>query len=333
MKPLRWSRILAAILGTALAAAVAAACLPDNEYQRFQLVDGTIYDNVRWSYERMHFDPRPVDIAIVGPSRSRLGLSAGRIAERLAAAGHPAEVANFSIVADGRNVEWLLVHELLATKRPKTIIVAVNETPNRWGHPAFKYIAPASAIAWPPAPFLHNSIYDLMYLPYRQLKLFAALAFPDLMGLRKTFDPAVYAATRSDFTTSHRMLDGRWIEMGREIPRGDLLEQAATAAATRRQSAVPGRLTRLTDADDRAYVTEIAREAKAHGTRLLFVFIPIFNGSPRVEDRAFYERHGRVLDNGDLAQQDRLYQGWAHLNHAGAMVLSDRVAAAIAGTP
>ena len=93
---------------------------------------------------------------------------------------------------------------------------------------------------------------------------------------------------------------------------------------------VPRALSSVIEADDRVYTEAIVRQAQAHGTKLVFVYIPRFTGSLSPESRAFYGQYGTVQDNGDLAQQDRLFSGWPHLNHAGAMIVSDRVAQAVA---
>ena len=39
---------------------------------------------------------------------------------------------------------------------------------------------------------------------------------------------------------------------------------------------------------------------------------------------------GEVLDCSDLAARSTLYMDWAHLNHAGAMIVSDRIADVVA---
>jgi hypothetical protein len=181
----------------------------------------------------------------------------------------------------------------------------------------------------PPAVYLHNAFYDITYLPYRQLELFAAWLFPKALGLTNRFDPVRYANYPTDLTVSHRVQDGRWIEMSREIPRDVLLAQAKQHLRPQKHAFVPRALSNIVDGDDHAYIREIARQAAAHGTQLIFVYIPIFNGAPAVEDKNFLRQYGLVLEYSDLPQQDKLYQGWAHLNHAGAMVLSDRVARAL----
>ncbi|MGI4876305.1 MAG: hypothetical protein ACRYG4_02325 [Janthinobacterium lividum] len=330
MTRINWSAKLLGILAAALLTAVAAAALPDNPYQRWQQVENTLFANAAWSYERIHFDPRPVDVAIIGPSRSQIGLSAPRIAERLAALGQPVTVANMSVIESGRNLEWAITDELFKVKHPKLLIILVGEERNRWGHPGFKYVAPAAAIAWPPQPFLHNSLYDITYLPFRQMRLFAASLFPETFGLRTRFDPARYAALPTDFTTSQVLTDGKLIDMEVAHSADELRAEARAFAATQQESMIPPALAPVIEADDPVYVGAMARLAAAHNTRVLFVFLPEFGGATTIEGRDFYARFGPVENYGDLARDPAMFQSFAHLNRRGALIASDRVAAAAA---
>lgn len=327
---MNWGAAFVGILASALLAAVAAAALPDNPYQRWQQVENTLYGNATWSYERIHYDPRPVDVAIIGSSRAQIGLSAPRIATRLAALGRPATVANMSVIEDGRNLEWAIADELFKVKRPKLLIISIAEDVNRWGHPGFKYIAPSSAVAAPPAPLLHNSLYDLAYLPYRQLHLFAASLFPQVFGLRTQFDAARYAALPIDYSQSQKMADGVLIDMQRPHSADELRAENRAFEATRKPSLVPKAIQPIIEADSPVYLTQIARLAAARGTKIIFVYLPEFEGPATIGNRDFYARLGEVENDSDLARDPGLYQSFAHLNHAGAMIVSDRVAAAAA---
>ena len=329
MTPLRWPLTLIAILGTALVAAAGAAALPDNPYQRWQLVEHTLYANATWSYERIRFDPAPIDVAVLGASRSLMGLSAPRVAADLAAAGRPLTVANLSVVEDGRNLDWAIADELFRAKRPKVVVVMIGESVHRWGHPGFKYVAPAGAVAAPPAPLLHNSLADLAYLPYRQLTLFAARLAPGVAGLRDAFDPAAFAAKPDDYTRSQTLADGKRIDMDGAMTAGDLDAERRTFAAARHESRLPAAIARFTDRDEPVYVDAIARLAADHGARLIFVFLPEFDGATTIEDRAFYAARGAIADDGDLAHDPGLFQSFAHLNRRGALIASDRLAATI----
>ena len=328
MKGFKALGIICASLAVALALNALACLLPDNPYQRWQLTDGTIYDQLRWAYERIHYDDRPIDVAIVGPSRTLLGLSAERIGRNLSAHGEPADVANFSVVGAGRNVQWAIANELFKTKSPKVLVLGVDGAPHPYGHPAFKLVAPATAVAFPPAPLLHDYSYDLAYLPSRQVKLFAAGLFPELFGLRKEFDPGAYARTRSEFTSGILHLDNKTIDMDSHTSPQTLRKQA--------QPLVPASLMdRLVlwccnNGDDHVYIPAISELARAHGTRLVFAFLPTFEGTAAVEDRDFLSQYGLVVDNGDMSQDAGVYENWSHFNHAGAVKASDRIASAIA---
>ena len=77
----------------ALAIDAAVCLLPENHYQRWQSLDGAMYEHLHWMYERIHFDPKPIDIAIFGLSRTKVGLSAAAIERRLALYAKQANVA------------------------------------------------------------------------------------------------------------------------------------------------------------------------------------------------------------------------------------------------
>lgn len=332
MRRMAWSGRLLAILGVAVLSAAVAAALPDNPYQRWQLVENTLYANATWSYERIHFDPRPIDVAIIGSSRTQLGLSAPRVARDLAAAGQPLAVANLSVIEDGRNIQWAVANELFKAKRPRVMVMVVGATFHPWGHPGFKYVAPAAALAAPPVPLLHNYFKDLIYLPYRQLELAAAAVAPSLSGLRAGFDPVRYAAKPVDYSEPQTLADGKRLDMYKTMTADALRAEAHKFAGEHHASRTPKVVTRVTDIDEQVYSDAIARLARAHGVPMIFVYMPEFEGAAAIEGQAFYAARGRIVSLADLSHAAALYQSFAHLNHRGAMIASDRVAAVVAET-
>jgi hypothetical protein len=317
--------VAAVCLALALDAAV--TLLPENSHLRWRQLDGTIYGGLRWTFERIHFDLRPVDIAIVGPSRTQLGLGAKMIEDRLQAKGQPVNVANFSLEAAGRNLHWTIVDELYKTKAPKIIVIGVDAEPYPYGHPAFKYVASTAAVVRPPEPFLHNYFYDLAYLPSRKVKTFLAQLFQDATGLEGRFDPEVYRNARTDFTSSFTA-EGRFVDMDREVPRETLLAQ--TPPPSKPSRVAQFLLWCCNEGDDHTYIREIARAAKAHGTKLMFVFLPAYGDPTEITDRAFLEQFGTIVDEFNLSKDSSLYENWSHLNHAGAVIASAQLANAIA---
>jgi hypothetical protein len=311
------------ILATAILTAAIACALPDNAYQRWQLLDGTIHANLRWIYERCHYDPAPIDVAFIGPSRTEMGVNAPRLSAALAARGLPDKVVNFSLPEAGRNINYVVAHELLQTKRPRLIVLGVAEKPSRFGHPAFKYVAPASLVVDPGYLGDLNYFSDLVYLPYRQLELAAADVFPGLSGLRKTFDPAAFAGDSVD-TTGNQILPGGVVKDG-ETPAAlpELKRGVRKLEAGNHPPILPARLADAEFGDERHYVTEIAQEARAKGVPVIFLYLPYFGDRSDVQERPFYEQFGQVIDARFLAPHAEWYADYGHLTRTGAERLTD----------
>jgi hypothetical protein len=327
MAGLRLLGILCAAVAVALVLGAAVCLLPENEYERWQMQD-YMDGRLPWIYERIHFDPKPIDIAILGSSHAQLGLNTAAVEDQLAQRGKRASVVNFAIGGEGQNIQWAIVDELFKSKSPKVIVLGVDDQPLPYGHFAFKYVAPANAIVFPPTPFLHNYLYDLAYLPTRKVHLFAAELFPNLFGLTKQFDSKLYAAKRTDFTTDFPDEFGKMIDMMHPVPRATLLAQQHRPDG---RTFAARALNRISGGEDHLYIRKIAEEARTHGAQLIFIYIPIFGGPATISDIAFLEQYGTVLNIGDLAQRDDLFENWSHFNHAGAIAASARLGDAIAG--
>ena len=221
--------ILAA-LGVALALNVAVCFLPENPYQRWQLVLG-YFDRPRWIYERIHFDPRPIDVVILGTSRTQTGFNTAAIEQELAARGKHLNVVDFGIYRPGRDIEWAILNEVYKAKSPKVIVLEIFDPVYPFTHDLFKYVAPVGALVSAPVrPVPHQYFVNLTYLPIRKLKLFGASLFPELFGMSKQFDPEAYARNRTDYTTSFTDEHGEIVNMEAIVPREVLFEQLRRAA-------------------------------------------------------------------------------------------------------
>jgi hypothetical protein len=252
-----------------------------------------------------------------------LGVDAPRLGAALAAEGLPDHVVNFSLPEGGRNINYVVAHELLETKRPRIIVLGVVEKPSRFGHPAFKFIAPRSLIVDPGYLGDLNYLSDLAYLPYRQLTLAIADLLPGLEGLRKTFDPADYAGQSLD-TTGSQILPGGVFKNG-ETPASaaELARGVHKLEAGNHPPILPPRYRDLEFGDERHYVAEIAREARAKGASIMFLYLPYYTDDSDLQERAFYEQFGPVLDERYLAHHAEWYADYGHLTRTGAHHLTD----------
>ncbi len=331
------TRITLLILATALLCAFAAALLPDDPYQRFQLLDGTIHRKSRWIYERIHFDPRPIDVVAIGSSRIGADFNAPYMQDLLGARGIRANVVNFSLPEAGRDINYAVFEELLKTKHPALLILSVAEKPSRVGHSAFKYIAPRALVADPAYPGNVNYLSNLAYLPYRQMKLTAARIFPQAYGLRTQFDPARYWGQSYQSTGDIVLPDGT-IKNGTkaaamsELERGVHKLEAGTTPPL-----LPREMAAIEFGDEYVWTARIAELARREHVRIMFLFLPYFTGPRTVQELRFYQNYGPVVDGSFVAGHPEWYSDYAHMTSTGATKLTERLAPDVArmliGTP
>jgi hypothetical protein len=319
----RTTVVLFSILGTAATLAIAASLIPDNPYLRFQLLKNTFHAPVPWTYERIHFDSRPIDVVIIGDSRIWLGVSPIRMEENLSRSGLSAGVVNFSMPQEGRNTNYVIIKELFrAERRPKILVVGVVEKPSRFGHPAFKYISDTSDVAEAAYPINLNYLSDLSYLPFRQLKLAAMRLFPHAFNVALQFDPTSYVGSNYDATVSSRFVPDRFLDRGL-VPRKKLVEDAAQWEKRSIPPLLPAAMADLEFGDENFYIKKIAALAKASRVQIAFLYIPYFSGPPSPLEESFYSQYGPVFKADFVNDRDHLFLDYAHLNRVGAVLVTD----------
>jgi hypothetical protein len=315
---------LAGIFGTALALAVVACLIPDNPYLRFQLLKNTDGAQAQWIYERIHFDSRPFDVVFSGPSRTMVGVSSSRIQEDLRRLGSSASVVNFSLPETGRNLDYVIIKELFKTdRRPKLLVLGVIEKPSRFGHSKFKYLSDSSDVVEAAYPINLHYFADLSYLPFRQMKLAAMWLFPGTFNVDPQFDPASYQGSDYDITMWIRLRD-------RVVPRAKLLKDAGDSENGFTPPLLPAAAADIEFGDENFYIRKIVAMARARRVRVAFLYIPYFTGPPTTLEEAFYAQFGPILNANFVSDKDQLFMDYAHLNHAGAVELSDWLAERIA---
>jgi hypothetical protein len=322
-------RAFAAILGAAFAVAAGVCFLPENAYQHWQLLDGTIHGRSRWLYERVHFDPRPIDVAIVGPSRTGRGIDAARLQAALGRLGTPAQVVNLALPEGGRNTNDVIAEEMLKTKTPKLLVIGVIEKPSRFGHPAYKYLAPRTMVINPGYPTNIKYLPDLAYLPYRQMRLFAADVAPAAVGLTKTFNPQAYEPNPVG-QARFRLDSGVVRDADQAAPLPELEAGVHNLEAGTRPPILPKALSYLEFGDERYYVRRMVTAAQRKGVKVAFLFLPYYTGPTTIQEEPFYRQYGPVWNAGFLAYRPELYSDYAHLTTTGANTATDWLAPLVA---
>lgn len=318
-------RATLAILGIALVAAVATLALPTNPYQRYQLLHGTIHARAQWIYERIHFDPTPIDVVVIGSSRTGAGVDARRLGELTGL-----NVVNFSLPEAGRNINHAIIAELLTAKSPKLLVIGVTEKPSRTGHSTYRYFAPAAALLDPGFAGNLNYLPDLGHLPFRQLELFAATLAPAVIGLSPRFDPTRYAGPVYDTNADIVLPDGRIKPTGIAADPAELARGVARYERGIRPPILPATLADIEFGDERSYVRRIAALARARGIRVAFLALPYYTGPVAVQEAALYRSIGPLWNAGFLRDRPEFYSDYGHLTRDGARMLTDWLAPQVA---
>jgi hypothetical protein len=308
--------------------------LPDNRYIRFQqLNDGQLYRS-QWLYERLHFDATPIDIAIVGTSRTKFAISAPLLEQTLGQDGAPGlQVANLSHLEAGYDLMYAITKELFATKHPKILLVNVVEQADRFGHPAFKNLADRDDVYDNPLFINRDYFTDALFLAYRQLKLWVIGRDPGFFGYTTTFDPATYAGSALDTTGSEQFPDGTSIDTESPHAEQEIERLARNYWSGLHRPLLPPSLREREFAVSRASIRKIVALARRNDCALYFYYVPMFRGPEKPLDYDFYESLVGA-DHIMLAEATRegyqYYWDGRHVNRTGAELLTRALGARLA---
>lgn len=324
--------LLAALiaLGALLGASV---LLPQDRYYRFQTQNNVSTRKADWIYERLHFDPTPVDVALIGTSRMAGGLS-GPLIERkyCKATGRLIHVANLAIPVTGRNMHYVIAKEAARTKAPALYVVELNDVETRRPHPGFIFLADVKDVLT--APILINLDYfsDLLRLPGRQADLFVE-TLTKTPVVRAKFDPDDYAGSNLDLTEVMISIDGR-------IKSRRITHSPAQMEAMRKERAkglspiylLPKPLRSLEYRFSRVYFDKLRQVARKAGGGVAYAYLPAY-GAPEMPAPLYKELKidGPVFDLGGAAALDpSLWLNATHFNADGATQASVRFAQQLA---
>jgi hypothetical protein len=330
------------LLGVAAAIALALVCalalLPHDPYLRFQQLAGESvqYLRVKWIYERIHHDPTPIDVAFVGTSHTQSGVDSELVENALAAAGERRHVVNFAVPHLGRDIQYLVVKELLASRKVQTLVLEVQQVESRAPHPGFQRLASKAELLQAPVLINTGLVENFSRLPLRELELHIKTARPAWFGLQAGFDPASYAGPHYDDT---------YLPHGTTKPRTavyPLAHFAPELAAIRADIAGKEALAKRFDSSlfeenplyryNSHYLREIVALAAHHKVQLVFMYLPYLQADETPPQLAWFAQRGPVLVPRAVIGDPALWQNADHLNVYGARVLSPWLAPSWGGS-
>lgn len=309
--------------------------LPHDSYHRYQSYDSVTTQKTDWIYERLHFDPAPIDVVLIGTSRMGGGLSAPLIEQYFCAAtGNHIQIANFSVPELGRNMHYAIAQEATGTKAPELIVVELNEIESRKPHNGFVAIASAKDILTAPIAININYFSDIIRLPGRQAQLFFS-ALVNSYHLRKAFDPEAYPGRHLDRTQILDQIDGTVISRDFTLPQAQL--EALTERRLAMQKPIyilPKPLRALEYRFSKHYLEKIRRSVKDIGATTDFVYLPAYK-SPEKLPPALSESLGLRMPPITIGEHTRtnpdMWIDATHVNANGARLQSLNFAQKLAG--
>lgn len=332
------ARLFGIGLLAALATLAVMVALPHDRYIRWQDERTEAYARLGWAYERIHFDPTPLDIALVGTSHTMNGLDGLAVAQSLAATGARGPdgrcltVTNLAIPAYGRNLHWAIVKELLGARKPRAIVLEVFENETRKAHPVFSHVADSADLLGAPVLFNQNYLADLIRLPYRQAKLWAESLSPETFGLKRRFSPADYDGSTVDNT---RVVNAGGQALTPPLTQvysaAELEQWGAMTRATKRLNILPKAFENYEYAVPQRYLPGIFAMAQARGVPVLLLYLPNYGQTSLPLDTSYF-RGRRLLTMPDILAHKEWWHDPAHLNAAGAAQASARLGQLLAST-
>jgi hypothetical protein len=271
------------------------ALLPVNERLKFVGLKDDCMNKGVWMYDRIVTNDKPIDIAFVGSSKTINGIDDRLLSESLA----DQEVVNLGYCRFGRNLQLVVVRNLVENKAVKLLILEVRETEKTSGHPIFPYVASSTDVLLP-YPFFNKHIAEDVWNHFSyKLELTQDAMFSPTKEIPTTKELYGYVAARDTASASELNSGSKHLKQ-------------------------PAFQQKLQDNFALKHVEKISALCKENGVTLKLLFLPSFHKANQENLNASnYSSYGSLLFPPDsiFANPNHWFDR-NHLNEAGAIKLS-----------
>ncbi|HAD96717.1 MAG TPA: hypothetical protein DCG19_04880 [Cryomorphaceae bacterium] len=276
---------------------------PVSEKAIFAGIENDCAGRGKWVYQRLYHSKTPVDMAMLGSSKTIHSVNSERL-EPYLSGWH---VANFGYCRYGRNLQLSLLKRILSEKKPKVVIMEVRAEENPYSHPVYPYIATNGELLTNYPLFNKDWLSDEFTAAQYRLQLIQELllqpdsstTFSDSDKQEHSFQPLMEKASRDDLRN-----------MKEKRQKGD----QRSSWKKKLDNTFPWH-----------YLQQMAKLCEEEGVTLFFLYLPNY-GVPLRQPVNIerYREYGPVL----LPPQAILDEpeNWAdpnHLNYKGAELLTD----------
>ncbi len=258
-------------------------------------------------YHRIFEDERPVDIVFSGASQTGSAFMDQFISEELnSITDQNIEVVNYGYCRRGRDIQYVMLKDLLDQKHPKILVVEVAEDEPKKSHPVFPYLAESK-------------------------DLFGALIFFNQRYFTSIWKGIAvrFEALRNKITGGNRVIaDNQYPDFGHR-PSSNVVDEAVikenSARWHRRLNKQKLQLVRDIELNySKHYLKRIAQLANKNQCTLLFVYLPE-SGSNLKEPllETYYELIAPVIIlPEELINDSANWKDATHFNDSGATAAS-----------
>ncbi len=249
----------------------------DREFA-WNFLKGDCSDYANWIYNRIYNNPKPVDVAFIGSSVTKSSINDFLLEKTFRKHSQlDWHFANLSFCQYGRNMNFVILKDLLTKKDVKFLVLEVRQDENRFGHPMFPYLADNETVLASHLLFNHDCFRDL-YL--------ASVSRVEYWKQRIFYKKPDYEKNERDYGHAYwnQVVDSTKLEV---IGLGEVkLHQKKEIPIFRSMNMQYPKY----------YIEKINRLCKTHDVELLFLYTPFYGGigfPPK--ELAFFQRFGEVF--------------------------------------
>lgn len=266
----------------------------------YQELKDDCFNHGLWVHDRIHINTKPIAIAFLGSSHTVNGINDEIITENISVG----QAVNLGYCRFGRNLNYVLLKEVILKKNVKHLILEVREHEDRYSHPVFPFIAESKDVVLPNLLFNRKFIGDLWAHFTYKIEIFQDKIYQhEPIAVTRTHD---FGFASSADTASTLYLDE--VKLKRSVSKPPLAKLAQDFHSN----------------FARVYLRKISELCHKNKIKITFLYMPSYG---ILMEKPFefetYSKYGRVL-----LPPKNIYENQAnwfddnHLNQAGAKELS-----------
>lgn len=304
----KWIRLalLGAFASGLILALVVISLLPIPDAQRYGTLKGAM-TRVNEVHQRIVENPAPIDVAFVGTSHTWNGIPDKEIQLLLAKQGVNISVANLASSWTGRDMHLFILRQLLTHKKPRLVVIELNEHEYPYGHNVLPYVGNVSDM-FCCRPYLDPQFPGHFALFLKQQVVNAAL----LLHTPKTED------------NPNSMSNFGWMPLEKVLGTSETTNRPISLAQQLREKAYT-----MSAFYGLGVVKQMVKLAHANGADVVFLYLPEYQYANRdpVVPIEYYTKLAPVIKIPEHIGSDAaLWDDPAHLNRKGALELAPTIA-------